>query len=59
MNILGLPPDIQAQILLWPDVTKRIAPISERGMRAMVAEVGWRIQRKLWMVNFEAAPSSS
>jgi hypothetical protein len=48
MNLLGLAPDIQEQILCWPVVTSGKDPISERGIRAVVAEFGWTKQRELW-----------
>jgi hypothetical protein len=48
MNLLGLAPDIQEQILCWPAVTSGKDPISERALRALVGEIDWRKQRELW-----------
>ncbi|MDB5389784.1 MAG: hypothetical protein JWM11_5430 [Planctomycetaceae bacterium] len=41
MNLFGLAPDIQEKILCWPAVTSGKDPISERGIRAVVAELEW------------------
>ncbi len=48
MNLLALAPDIQEQILCGPPVTSGKDPVSERGLRAVVAELEWGEQRKLW-----------
>lgn len=45
MNLLSLAPSIQEQILYWPPVTSGKEPISERGLRAVVAESEWNKQR--------------
>ena len=50
MNLLGLAPDIQEAILCWPAVQGGKDPISERGVRAVVAELEWQTQWKLWML---------
>lgn len=50
MNLLVLAPDIQEQILSWPPVTSGKDPISERGLRPVVAELRWSKQRELWNV---------
>ena len=55
MNLLGLAPDIQEQILWWPAVTSGKDPISERAIRVVVAELCWSKQRALWeKMDFEA-----
>ena len=46
MNLLSLAPDIQEQILCWAPVTSGKDPISERGLRAVVAELDWGRQRR-------------
>ena len=48
MNLLSLAPDLQEQILCWPPITKGKDPITERGLRAVVMELDWKRQRKLW-----------
>jgi hypothetical protein len=48
MNMLSLAPDIQEAILFWPAVLGGTDPISERGVRAVVAELDWTEQRELW-----------
>lgn len=48
MNLLVLAPDLQETILCWPPVTSGKDPISERGLRAVVAELEWRRQRSRW-----------
>ena len=39
VNLLGLAPDLQEAILFLPPVTSGKDPVSERGLRAVVAEV--------------------
>ena len=48
MNLLLLAPEIQQAILTWPPVTKGRDPITERHLRAIVAEPDWSRQRTLW-----------
>ncbi|MDB5389780.1 MAG: hypothetical protein JWM11_5426 [Planctomycetaceae bacterium] len=48
INLLTLAPDIQEKILYWPPVTEGKDPISERGLRDVVAELEWRKQRTLY-----------
>lgn len=48
MNLLSLAPDIQEAILRWPAVTSGKDPISERGIRSVVAQLEWRMQRTLY-----------
>lgn len=57
MNLLVLAPDIQEQILCWSPVTSGKDPISERGLRSVVAELDWELQRSEW--NREQASHSS
>ncbi|NIA16123.1 MAG: hypothetical protein GWP08_18840 [Nitrospiraceae bacterium] len=49
MNLLHLAPDIQEAILHLPRVTEGRAPIAERHLRAIAAEVDWQKQRRKWM----------
>lgn len=51
MNLLVLAPDIQEAILYWPPVTSGKDPVSERGLRAVVAELEWGRQRMLFDVS--------
>ena len=48
MNLPSLVPDIQEAILFLPPVTSGTDPISERGLREVVAELVWIRQRKRW-----------
>jgi hypothetical protein len=48
MNLLHLAPDIQEQILDLEPVTSGRDPVTERDLRAMVAEANWALQRSLW-----------
>ena len=48
MNLLHLAPDIQEQILDLDPVTSGRDPVTERDLRAMVAEANWALQRSLW-----------
>ncbi len=47
-NLLLLAPEIQEAILDLPPVVKGRDPITEREMRAIVAEVEWNRQSQLW-----------
>lgn len=47
MNLLSLAPDLQEAILFLPPVTSGKDPVSERGLREVVAELVWSKQRKL------------
>jgi len=57
MNLLHLAPDIQEAILYLPRSTRGRDPVTERDVRAVVAETDWRKQRRLWWAL--AAPSMS
>ena len=48
MNLLHLAPDIQEELLFLPSVTVGKDPITERELRAVVAEADWRKQRRSW-----------
>ena len=48
MNLLNLAPDIQETLLFLPRVTEGKDPITERELRAIVAEADWRKQRRMW-----------
>jgi hypothetical protein len=41
MTLLSLAPDIQEKILCWSLVSAGKDPMSERGLRLEVAELGW------------------
>jgi hypothetical protein len=47
MDLLNLAPSIQEEILLMPRTTAR-DPVTERRMRALVAESDWARQVTLW-----------
>ncbi len=47
-NLLLLAPEIQEAILAMPPVTKGRDTITERTLRAIVAEPDWHRQRELW-----------
>ena len=49
MNLLHLAPDIQEE-LIFVDVTRNPAEITERDLRLVAAAVYWKEQRKLWKV---------
>ena len=51
MNLLHLAPDIQEALLFLPAVEKGRDPITERELRAVVAEANWTKQRTEWRVN--------
>jgi len=48
MNLLHLAPDIQEELLFLPPTDGRRAPIHERAIRSICAEISWRRQRRLW-----------
>jgi len=48
MNLLNLAPDIQEAILFLPRVERGKDPVTERDLRALVAEVDWGRQREAW-----------
>src|SRR5690606_18912045 len=48
MNLLHLAPDIQEAILFLPRVEAGKDPVTERELRALVAEVEWGRQRRMW-----------
>ncbi len=48
VNLLLLAPEIQEAILDLPSVTKGRDPVSERGLRGIVAESDWNRQLELW-----------
>lgn len=47
-NLLNLAPEIQEQLLFLPRVAEGKDPITERELRALVAEADWRKQRRMW-----------
>jgi hypothetical protein len=48
MNLLHLAPDIQESLLLLPRVASGKAPIHEKFLRPIAAEIDWRKQREMW-----------
>ncbi len=48
MNMLLLAPDIQEEILFLPRTVSGRDPITERDIRAIVAEKDWNKQRRAW-----------
>ena len=48
MNLLHLAPDIQEAILCLPCVESGRDPVTERELRAIVTEVDWKRQRRMW-----------
>ncbi|MBZ5640609.1 MAG: hypothetical protein LAO51_17875 [Acidobacteriia bacterium] len=59
VNLTMLAPEIQAAILAWPATTEGRDPVSERSLRAIVAEVVWSQQRERWKTlrpTFRGAP---
>ena len=60
MSLLYLAPDIQEQILDLEPVTSGRDPVTERDLRAMVAEANWAIQRRLWtQIRGESSPRTT
>ena len=47
-NLTLLAPDIQEAILFLPRVPSGRAPITERQLRPIAAELDWSRQRKMW-----------
>ena len=48
MNLLHLAPDIQEALLFLPAVETGRDPVTERELRAVVAEADWKRQRGVW-----------
>lgn len=48
MNLLGLAPAIQEEILFLPQIERGKEPIQEHELRQIATIVGWQIQTKLW-----------
>jgi hypothetical protein len=48
MNLLNLAPDVQEDLLCLPRTPPGRDPISERQVRAIMAESGWHRQRQMW-----------
>jgi hypothetical protein len=48
MNLLHLAPDIQEALLFLPPVEKGRDPVTERDLRAIVAQADWTKQRQIW-----------
>ena len=49
MNLLNLAPEIQQELLFLPPVEQGRDPVTEQELRAIVAEVDWRAQRRMWL----------
>jgi hypothetical protein len=48
MNLLHLAPDIQESLLFLPRVESGRAPIHEKLLRPIAAEIDWGKQREMW-----------
>ena len=48
MNLLGLAPDIQEEILFWPVVACGRDPIQLRHLQPLARMLDWSQQRRLW-----------
>jgi hypothetical protein len=48
INLLGLAPDLQEEILFLPPVTEGRAALTERHLRQVLKTVMWSEQRKRW-----------
>jgi hypothetical protein len=48
MNLLHLAPDIRESLLFLPRVTSGKAPIHEKLLRPIAAEIDWGKQRAMW-----------
>jgi hypothetical protein len=48
MNLLHLAPDIQEALLFLPRIESGKAPIHERLLRPIAAEIDWGKQREMW-----------
>lgn len=58
MNLLNLAPDIQEEILHLPAVTGGRDSITERDLRKLVSTANWRNQRRDWVLQKAASPST-
>lgn len=48
MNLLGLAPDIQEQILFLPATKRGRSPLTEGQLRPIASTLDWRMQRRMW-----------
>ena len=48
MNLVHLAPDIQERVLLLPPVDRGKDRLTERNLRAVVAAMDWKAQRRVW-----------
>jgi hypothetical protein len=48
MNLLGLAPDIQEQILFLPPTERGRDPIHLAQLQPIASTLDWRLQRRLW-----------
>lgn len=48
MNLLWLAPDIQEEILFWPEINRGRDPITEHELRGVAAILDWNEQRAMW-----------
>jgi hypothetical protein len=48
MNLLGLAPSIQEEILFWPTVARGRDPIRLRQLQPLARTLDWSQQRKMW-----------
>ena len=59
MNLNHLAPDIQEELLFLPRVTNGRAPVHERMLRPIAAEISLQRQRQLWRALVGKAASLS
>ena len=48
MNLLGLAPSIQEEILFWPPVARGRDPILLRQLQPLARTLDWSQQRRMW-----------
>jgi len=56
MNLLGLAPDIQEEILFLPKTLSGRELVTERRMRRIAGIVAWNRQRRMWRALVGPAP---
>jgi hypothetical protein len=57
MDLLNLAPEIQETLLFLPRVERGKDPVTERELRAVVAEADWGRQRRVWKGVEPASPT--
>jgi hypothetical protein len=59
MNLLNLAPEIQEEVLFWPEVEAGPEPVSERALRRLPGVMSWDDQLEIWNQLRERRPSSA